>query len=133
MAFQRESWSTEEWQRAAELLKIHEWRVVAVMIKRPAGSLKEKIRWENMTDEHRQQRRDQLKARRLTLKETAPSRRRRKPTTPIIQVDPRPRVCKQALAERAARRDLEHRDLTGAFFGDPLPGYSALDQREQRA
>ena len=32
-------------------------------------------------------------------------------------------------AERAARQALQHRDFTSEFFGDPLPGRSALDQR----
>lgn len=31
--------------------------------------------------------------------------------------------------EREARRSLAHPTLTAAFFGDPLPGYSALDKR----
>ncbi len=31
-------------------------------------------------------------------------------------------------AEREHRRSLSRRDLTAEFFGDPLPGYSALDR-----
>lgn len=133
MVFQRESWPAEEWQRASELLKTHEWRAVAIMLNRPAGSLKEKIRWEKMTEEHRQQRRDQLKARRLAVKAVTPSRQRRKPVAPAVQVAPRPRVSQQALADREIRMKSAPRDLTAAFFNDPLPGYSALDQRGQRA
>ncbi|MES2671599.1 MAG: hypothetical protein V4673_14440 [Pseudomonadota bacterium] len=38
-------------------------------------------------------------------------------------------VTEQQIAERAARAALSHRTLTAAFFGDPLPGYSALDRR----
>ena|SRR6187402_1434207 len=33
------------------------------------------------------------------------------------------------LEERNARLALAPRDLTAAFFGDPLPGYSALEKR----
>lgn len=35
------------------------------------------------------------------------------------------------LEDRSRRRELEHQSLTSAFFGDPLPGYSALDQNEK--
>ena len=34
-----------------------------------------------------------------------------------------------ALADRDRRANLEPRDLTAWFFGDPLPGMSALDRR----
>lgn len=33
------------------------------------------------------------------------------------------------LAEREHRLAVNPRDYTAAFFGDPLPGYSALDRR----
>lgn len=33
------------------------------------------------------------------------------------------------LTEQRHRQSLTPRDLTAAFFGDPLPGYSALDRR----
>lgn len=39
------------------------------------------------------------------------------------------RPSPDALAERNHRINLSPRDLTAAFFGDPLPGYSALDRR----
>ncbi len=35
----------------------------------------------------------------------------------------------QVLEERERRYALSPRDLTAAFFGDPLPGYSALERR----
>jgi hypothetical protein len=38
-----------------------------------------------------------------------------------------------ALADREARREAaDRRDLTAATFGDPAPGYSALDRRRLR-
>jgi hypothetical protein len=40
------------------------------------------------------------------------------------------RVPDGVLSERNARISLQHRDLTAAFFNDPLPGYSALDRRQ---
>lgn len=134
MASQRwERWSAEEWERACELLKTHSRRKVAVMVNRRIGALEEKIRWENMTEDDRQRRRDQLKARRRAAKADAAPRQRRKPVAPVIQIAPRPRVCQQALADREIRINSAPRDLTAAFFNDPLPGYSALDLREQPA
>lgn len=134
MAIQRwERWSKEEWERASELLKTHNRRAVAVMVNRQIGALEEKIRWEKMTEDDRQRRRDQLKARRLAAKASALPCRRKLPAPPVVQAAPRPRVCQQALADRAIRSALPPRDITAAFFNDPLPGYSALDQREQRA
>ena len=39
----------------------------------------------------------------------------------------------QAMIEREARKAAEgRRSITGSFFGDPAPGYSALDQRRQQ-
>ena len=46
------------------------------------------------------------------------------------------RPCPLALADRDRREDLrEKQSFTAAFFGDPLPGMSALDQlrRNERA
>lgn len=40
-----------------------------------------------------------------------------------------PPVPPTAIEERDRRLALEPRDLTAAFFGDPLPGYSALERR----
>jgi hypothetical protein len=40
------------------------------------------------------------------------------------------RVSNNALQERDQRRAaLDRRDLTGTLFGDPAPGFSALDRR----
>lgn len=38
-------------------------------------------------------------------------------------------IVSAVLAARDRRADLSHRSLTGAVFGDPLPGRSALDNR----
>jgi len=42
------------------------------------------------------------------------------------------RVPDEVLAERDRRQALEPINLTAAFCGDPLPGYSALDRRQSR-
>jgi hypothetical protein len=42
--------------------------------------------------------------------------------------------CPFALAERDRREALRHQQsLTAVFFGDPLPGMSALDRRERES
>lgn len=38
-------------------------------------------------------------------------------------------IPSDVLADRNRRADLAPRSLTAAFFGDPLPGYSALERR----
>jgi hypothetical protein len=37
------------------------------------------------------------------------------------------------IRERDYRAGLQHTSLTEAYFGDPLPGYSALDRKQQIA
>jgi hypothetical protein len=48
---------------------------------------------------------------------------------------PQPSAANRApddlLTDRNHRSGLAPRDLTAAVFGDPLPGYSALDRRQQ--
>ena len=44
-------------------------------------------------------------------------------------LSPSVRPCPLALADHDRRAKLEPRDLTAWFFGDPLPGMSALDRR----
>lgn len=40
----------------------------------------------------------------------------------------RPEISESAMADRDRRFGLRPRDLTASMFGDPLPGYSALDR-----
>jgi hypothetical protein len=46
-----------------------------------------------------------------------------------LMLSPNVRPCPLAVADRDRRAKLEPRDLTACFFGDPLPGMSALDRR----
>jgi len=46
-----------------------------------------------------------------------------------LVLSPSVRPCPLALADRDRGAELEPRDLTAWFFGDPLPGMSALDRR----
>jgi len=56
-------------------------------------------------------------------------RRRLNRKTPINLVDLRLQIPEAVLIDRARRMSLEHTSITASFFGDPLPGYSALDRR----
>lgn len=38
-------------------------------------------------------------------------------------------IPESCLEERDRRLNIPHRDITAAFMGDPLPGYSALERR----
>ena len=48
-----------------------------------------------------------------------------------LSLSPSLRPCPLALADRDRRAELEPHDLTAWFFGDPLPGMSALDRRRR--
>jgi len=49
------------------------------------------------------------------------------PSDKRVIVDFRPPA--ELIADRDYRSGLPPRDLSAAFFGDPLPGYSALERR----
>lgn len=53
--------------------------------------------------------------------------RRNRRNEPVIKVS----VAPEIIADAARRANLKHPSLTAAFFGDPLPGYSALDLRDR--
>lgn len=129
-----ERWSAEEWARVTQLLSEHDKKVVARIIGRSFACLVEKMRWEGMTEAQREARRQQVNLRRRAINAGIHKAKTRKDRcTPATIASGYAAVSMEALADRAVRQRLEHRDLTGAFFNDPLPGYSALDQRGQRA
>jgi hypothetical protein len=50
----------------------------------------------------------------------------------LFKLSPSVRPDPLALADRDRREELrEQQSLTAAFFGDPLPGMSALDRRRR--
>ena len=135
MAWER--WTDAEWHKAKDLLTRNSTQAVAVMVGRGVGSLKEKIRWEGMTQDARDRRHAQINARRAAFRAANPRPKKRKSerdkhkSPRIIEyVSGGARPGPELEAERARRNAIEHRDLTAAFFGDPKPGFSALDQRQ---
>jgi hypothetical protein len=118
----KERWSPQEWIRVKHLIgRGHDVAQIALMIGRSKEQLKGKIRWENMTEEKRRARRDRINARRHRNGEHFPSQRVDKPTITH-------RAPPETLAERALRLSAPQ-TLTGALFGDPPIGFSALDRK----
>lgn len=122
-------WSREEWEKAQAMLAEGFLReTVAAELGRTLVQLRQKIAWEKMSPEVREMKRNRINAWRrakAALKPAQPVRHR--VPSPILEKAP-----PELFVERA-RRQMVQRDLTGEFFGDPPPGYSALDRREQRA
>ncbi|MDE5451306.1 hypothetical protein GWE18_00245 [Bradyrhizobium sp. CSA112] len=118
----KEKWGAQEWIRVKHLIgRGHDVASIALMIGRSREQVKGKIRWENMSAEKRQARRDRINARR---NESGEYRSTPRPDKPTITH----RAPPEALAERAMRLSAPQ-TLTGAFCGDPPIGFSALDRK----
>lgn len=89
-----------------------------VLTTRSIKAIEGRMRWEKMTEAQRQNRRDGINRRRGSDARGDSS---------YISTSGRP--TSSLLEERDRRLSISPRDLTAAFFGDPLPGYSALDRR----
>ncbi len=92
------------------------------------ASVRHRYRWIRMTPAERKKRKDMLNARR---RQERPSRaleaahRACAEDTIIVRSI---KIPPETLADRARRYALEPRSLSASLLGDPLPGYSALDQ-----
>lgn len=86
----------------------------------PVSRIKGRLRWQNLAPWQLERQRDQTRARRK--KEYVPSLHAERPYLG-------PKTSSDIMAEREARYAAPHRDLAGAFFGDPPVGYSALERR----
>lgn len=116
----KEKWGPKEWGRVKHLLdRGHSVASIALMIGRSKEQIKGKIRWETMSEEKREARRERINARRQA---NVPSTSRR--YTPSITHRAHP----EAIAERE-KRMIAPQTLTGAFCGDPPIGFSALDRK----
>lgn len=116
---------TEHESARAELLKSQgkTCAEVGAILGRTAGSVSMHLYERRMTPEQAQAHRD--------MKNRSRHRRRVeqsvRPLDKSIQVVNRP--TPEMLADRDRREAMPHRDLTGAFFGDPPVGLSALEGR----
>lgn len=120
-------WQPYEWKKVTNLLsRGYSVPAIAAMIGRKDYQLRDKIRWEQMSVEKREERSAQLRARR-----TRQALEQKTARVHLEVVSTAKRPPDELLTERQHRSDLKPRDLTAAFFGDPLPGYSALDRKQQ--
>jgi hypothetical protein len=120
-------WHKSEWQRVQHMLASGQELVhIAAMVNKTQQQLRDKIRWERMTAATREARAGRLRylsvERKMKMAEERRSVRHETVTTG-------PRPTQQTLLERDTRCAALPRDLTGAFFGDPPVGFSALERR----
>jgi hypothetical protein len=111
-------------QELAELrrMKAAGYRSIAISISlgRTKSAVDEKWRWVNQTEEQCQRRRARINLSRKSNYIASPPR--------AVTYASISRPSQQMIAERD-RRLAVPRSITAVFFGDPAPGYSALDQR----
>jgi hypothetical protein len=123
-----ERWTAEEVSCALEM-RDREMTVeqIGSALGRSTKSIKNKFHVLSMTPEQRAKRnkyeRDRRRGRDKTFSRKAG----------IVFEAHKARAPDEVIAERDARYSASHRDLTAAFFGDPLPGHSALDRKQGEA
>jgi hypothetical protein len=126
-AVDRHIWPKAEYKRAVELInRGYDKLIVAQIIDRTLKELNNKLHYEQMEENKRQQRDERLSELRKRAPSSTPDGPRKNYRTPARAVDYTPAIV---FAERKARQAVEYRDLTSEFFGDPRPGYSQLDRR----
>src|SRR6266540_1663202 len=91
-------------------------------LKRSKHSIKERWRWINRTEEDKILRRKQINVNRNIRREFGPG-------VHNARLIFKREIPHEAVTDRNARFDAGPRDLTGAFFGDPPRGFSALDRK----
>ena len=119
-------WTYEEWERAVKLRASGlGYEDIGIALGRARKAVRAKFAKETLTPTQRQARADYDRRKR---EENTASLRRVAGIPTEFSVK---RPTAELLRERDYRSGLQHRDLTAAFFGDPLPGMSALDKRGQ--
>ncbi len=124
MGLRNNMWSPEDWatvvRMRAEGMTIG---AVAARIGRRVNTLKAKIRWEAMDSDERASRAARIKGYKRKHRQTIKTERQFE----MVRKEGRP--SEESIADRERRHAAGPRDLTGAFFGDPPRGYSALERR----
>ncbi len=96
----------------------------ALMPLRGEKPARERWRYINMDNAERERRILSSRARRLVGRKLPANSNHHRASVVTFA-----RASEDALRELARKREISPRDLTAAFFGDPLPGYSALERR----
>ena len=116
----RQIMSDDEVKRAYQLRRQGlTFNQIAVAMGRKYNTIVNRFKWDAMTPEQRQTNRDRKREWR--------NNHVNKPKAEIPLPFTRP--TPEMLADRDRREAMPHRDLTGAFFGDPRIGQSALEGR----
>lgn len=119
-------WTAEEWQSAQDMRSQGlGFDDIAVRLGRSGKAVREKFAKNDLTPEQRQQRAEYRRRQRSMGTKT-------KQIAGMTFSAPLTKPANPAFAERDYRLSLTPHDLTAAIFGDPLPGYSALDRRAGR-
>jgi hypothetical protein len=102
----------------------HDVKEIAERLGRSVKAVQGKFEYIALNEEQREERRQALRRRRIAsgIQSTR--------LHPNGQTTKAERPSCDVLTERSLRLSAMPRDLTAAFFGDPLPGYSALDRRQ---
>jgi predicted nucleotidyltransferase len=112
-------WTDEEWARAEQLLtEGYAIKTVATMLGRTVREVCSKKQWMQMSADKRERKALQKQQRRAEQKEGVK----------INRAEFKIYVPEDAVADRNARVAAD-RSLTAFVFGDPPPGWSALDRR----
>lgn len=121
-------WTKQEWETALKLQGLgHDRKYIALILGRSPDELRKKIHYESMTPSERETKRLRTNESRASRRKGAPRRVRAIPNVVSVPFDKTP---ESVLQERKSRLALEHANLTAEFFGDPKPGYSALDKKQ---
>ncbi len=100
---------------------------VAVILRRSEHSVEARWRWLHVTEEERERRRQIEYSRRRTLG----MRVRGKKNWSRGHIKLAPRTYPAEVFIDRAERERAQRSLTGVICGDPPPGWSALDRKQQ--
>lgn len=115
-------WTPEEWERAKQLMAEGAgYDKIAERLGRSRKAVKSKFQEMNRSPKQKEAKLEYQRRKRSEGKgvgrEAAGIR------------DQHEMPCAEIFIERNRRLSLAPKSLTAAFFGDPLPGYSALDRR----
>lgn len=118
-------WSAEEWQRAQELKASgSDYDQIAELLGRSRKAVKAKFQHMHRTPAQQEHRIEYQRRKRDRKREYQKSGRQAAGLDNARELP-----AGEIFIERNERLALQPRDLTAAFCGDPLPGYSALDKR----
>jgi hypothetical protein len=111
-------------------------QILRLLPHRTYSSVQGRIRWENMSRDQKDAKNVRVAVCRRNKKDRRPAStsrqdeaKRCRAVSPYVHsIGTRPPAF--VLTERDQRSAIMPRNLTAAFFGDPLPGHSALDRRQ---